>query len=122
MISMILGVLTYCEALTKLKANEQKSQGVIFMDYEEKIKQAEEKLKKAEAAVKRIKALNHKKTRTEETRKKVLAGAALLNFMSKTTDEQTRTYISKILKQNLNDKDFEYLSSKIDGLTTGDKK
>jgi hypothetical protein len=92
------------------------------MDYDEKLKAAEEKLKKAEAAVKRIKALNDKKTRTEETRKKVLAGAALLNFISKTTDEQTRTYISKILKQNLNDKDFEYLSSKIDGLTTGDKK
>jgi hypothetical protein len=92
------------------------------MDYDEKLKAAEEKLKKAEAAVKRIKALNYKKTRTEETRNTVLAGAALLNFMSKTTDEQTRTYISKILKQNLNDKDFEYLSSKIDGLTTGDQK
>jgi hypothetical protein len=86
------------------------------MDYDEKLKAAEEKLKKAEAAVKRIKALNYKKTRTEETRIKILAGAALLNFMSKTTDEQTRTYISKILKQNLNDKDFEYLNSKIEGL------
>jgi multidrug resistance efflux pump len=108
--------LTYCEALIKLKANEQKSQGVIFMDYEEKIKQAEEKLKKAEAAVKRIKALNDKKTRTEETRIKILTGAALLNFMSKTSDEQAKIYISKILKQNLNDRDFEYLNSKIEGL------
>jgi hypothetical protein len=92
------------------------------MDYDEKLKAAEEKLKKAEAAVKRIKALNHKKTRTEETRKKVLAGAALLNFMSKTTDEKTKKYFYQMLKQNLNDKDFEYLNSKIEGLTTGDQK
>lgn len=92
------------------------------MDYDEKLKAAEEKLKKAEATVKRLKALSDKKTRAEETRLKILAGAALLNFMSKTTDEQTKIYISKIIKQSLNDKDFEYMSSKIEGLTTEDKK
>jgi hypothetical protein len=83
------------------------------MDYDEKLKAAEEKLKKAEAAVKRIKALNDKKTRTEETRKKVLAGAALLNFMSKTTDEKTKNYLIELLKRNLEPKDFEYLNSRI---------
>mgnify|MGYP003408818106 CR=1 FL=1 len=92
------------------------------MDYDEKLKAAEEKLKKAEATVKRLKALNDKKTRAEETRLKILAGAALLNFMSKTTDEQTKIYISKIIKQSLNDKDFEYMSSKIEGLKMGDQK
>jgi hypothetical protein len=92
------------------------------MDYEEKIKQAEEKLKKAEAAVKRIKALNEKKTRTEETRIKILAGAAFLNCLNKTTHDETKNYLIEILKNNLNDKDFEYLSSKIYGLTTGDQK
>jgi uncharacterized protein YbcI len=83
------------------------------MDYEEKLKAAEAKLKKAEAVVKRIKVLADKKMRTEETRIKILAGAALLNFMSKTTDEQTRIYIMKILKTNLSEKDFEYLNLKI---------
>ena len=83
------------------------------MDYEEKLIAAEAKLKKAEAVVKRIKALNDKKTRTEETRIKILAGAALLNFMSKTTDEKTKNYLIELLKRNLEPKDFEYLNSKI---------
>lgn len=83
------------------------------MDYDEKLKAAEEKLKKAEATVKRLKALNDKKTRAEETRKKVLAGAALLNCMSKTTDEKTKNYLIELLKRNLEPKDFEYLNSRI---------
>lgn len=83
------------------------------MDYDEKLKAAEEKMKKAEATVKRLKALNDKKTRAEETRKKVLAGAALLNFMSKTTDEKTKNYLIELLKRNLEPKDFEYLNSRI---------
>lgn len=83
------------------------------MDYDEKLKAAEEKLKKAETTVKRLKALNDKKTRTEETRKKVLAGAALLNFMNKTTDEKTKNYLIELLKRNLEPKDFEYLNSRI---------
>ena len=83
------------------------------MNYDEKLKAAEEKLKKAETTVKRLKALNDKKTRTEETRKKVLAGAALLNFMSKTTDEKTKNYLIELLKRNLEPKDFEYLNSRI---------
>ncbi|PUE08970.1 hypothetical protein B9Z51_08530 [Limnohabitans sp. T6-5] len=83
------------------------------MNYDEKLKAAEEKLKKAETTFKRLKALNDKKTRTEETRKKVLAGAALLNFMSKTTDEKTKNYLIELLKRNLEPKDFEYLNSRI---------
>lgn len=92
------------------------------MDYEEKIKQAEEKVKKAEATVKRLKALSDKKTRAEETRLKILAGAALLNCLNKTTHDETKNYLIEILKNNLNDKDFYYMSSKIEELTTGDKK
>lgn len=93
------------------------------MDYDEKLKAAEEKLKKAEAAVKRIKALNNKKTRTEETRIKILTGAAFLNCLNKTTHDETKNYLIEILKNNLNFKDFEYLNSKIEALTTkGDEK
>lgn len=95
------------------------------MDYDEKLKAAEEKLKKAEATVKRLKALNDKKTRAEETRIKILTGAACLNHMAKLTNDETKKYFHLMLKQNLNDKDFEYLNSKIEGWRTreiGDEK
>ena len=86
------------------------------MDYDEKLKAAEEKLKKAEAVVKRIKALNDKKTRAEDTRKKILAGAALLNHINKQTDPRFLKHFHELLEGNLNNQDFSYLISKVEAL------
>lgn len=86
-------------------------------DKVDKLEIALEKLRKAEAAVKRIKQMNEKKSRAEDTRKKVLAGAAVLSFLNRlTTNEEQKIFISKVLKHNLNEADFKYLISKVEGI------
>lgn len=79
------------------------------MDYEEKMKRAAEKVKKAEAEVKRLYAMQKNVERAKETKKKIIAGAALLNCISKTTDEKTKGYLVELLRGNLEAKDFCFL-------------
>jgi hypothetical protein len=72
-------------------------------------KSAEEQLSEAQAKVNKLKAVMSKQNRAAETRKKVLVGAAILNYWNKTTDTRTKEFLFKLLKNNLNAADFEYL-------------
>ena len=72
-------------------------------------KTAEEQLSEAQAKVNKLKAVMSKQNRAAETRKKVLVGAAILNYWNKTTDTRTKEFLFKLLKNNLNAADFEYL-------------
>jgi hypothetical protein len=72
-------------------------------------KTAEEQLSEAQAKVNKLKAVMSKQNRAAETRKKVLAGAAILAAFNKSTDEKTKLYLYNLLKKNLSADDFEYL-------------
>jgi hypothetical protein len=72
-------------------------------------KTAEEQLSEAQAKVNKLKAVMSKQNRAAETRKKVLAGAAILSVWNKSTDEKTKRYLYKVIQDNLDAKDFEYL-------------
>jgi hypothetical protein len=79
-------------------------------------KTAEEQLNEAQAKVNRLKAVMSKQNRAAETRKKVLAGAAILAVWNKSTDEKTKRYLYKVIQENLSATDFEYLALDISSL------
>lgn len=87
------------------------------MNYEEKILAEKEKLKRSEANIKRLRALQNKKQRAIETRKKILAGAALLNEYEKESDEEMKYFLIEILKKNLSSKDFEFIFPAVEVIT-----
>jgi hypothetical protein len=72
-------------------------------------KTAEEQLSEAQAKVNKLKAVMSKQNRAAETRKKVLVGAGILNYWNKATDLRTKEFLFKLLRNNLNAADFEYL-------------
>lgn len=58
--------------------------------------------------------LNDRKAYAEDIKVKILVGQALLGEINKTTDEKTKIFLHSMLRQNMSDQDFKYLSSKID--------
>ena len=72
-------------------------------------KTVEEQLSEAQARVNKLKAVMSKQNRAVETRKKVLAGAAVLKALNNAPNEDTKKYLYKVLKANLDAADFEYL-------------
>ena len=72
-------------------------------------KTVEEQLSEAQARVNKLKAVMSKQNRAVETRKKVLAGAAVLSYWNKTTERSHKEFLFKLLKANLDAADFEYL-------------
>jgi hypothetical protein len=73
-------------------------------------KTAEEKLSEAQAKVNKLKAAMSKQNRAAETRKKVLAGAALLAAWKNAPNVETKKYLFNLIKMNLSEVDFAYLN------------
>lgn len=72
-------------------------------------KTVEEQLSEAQARVNKLKAVMSKQNRAAETRKKVLAGAAVLKVLNNAPNEETKKYLFNLLRANLDAADFEYL-------------